>query len=404
MAEFAWASLSALRARTSFKWRAYPPDVLPLWVAEMDVDLAPAVREAVTRAIDAGDTGYSTGTAYAEALATFAAGRWGWTDLPIERTAVVPDVMVGVVELLRLLTAPGDAVVVCPPVYSPFFTFVVHADRRIVEAPLGPDGRLDVAALDRAFEVAAAGARSAVFLLSNPHNPTGAVATAAELASVAQLARHHGVRVISDEIHGPLVFPGSTFTPFLTVPGAEDGFALHSASKAWNLAGLKAALAIAGPESGGDLARMPEEVRHGVSHVGEIAHAASFLAAVGWLDELMTALDANRSLLTGLLAEHLAAVRYAPPEGTYFAWLDCADLGLEPAPDVPDLAVVTEIAGPARFFVDEARVALSSGHIFGTGGGAHARLNFATSPAILTEAVSRMGEAVARRRVSPGDR
>lgn len=140
-----------LRRRTSMKWRTHPADVLPLWVAEMDVPLAGAVVRAVTGAMELGDTGYPVGTAYAEALAAFAAKRWGWDDLAVERTAIVPDVMLGVVEMLKLVTGPGDPVIVNPPVYPPFYQFVTHLDRRVVEAPLGPDLRIDLGVLEEEF-------------------------------------------------------------------------------------------------------------------------------------------------------------------------------------------------------------------------------------------------------------
>ncbi|GAA1116096.1 MULTISPECIES: MalY/PatB family protein [Kitasatospora] len=387
-------SLDDLRRRTSMKWRAHPEDVLPLWVAEMDVPLAPAVAEALHRAVDLGDTGYPYGTGYAEALAAFAAERWKWDGLRIEHTALVPDVMLGIVETLRLVTLPGDAVVLCPPVYPPFYAFVGHDGRRIVEAPLGPDLRLDPAALDEAFHRARSGGRRAAFLMSNPHNPTGTVHTRAELETVAALARDHGVRVVSDEIHAPLVLPGAHFTPYLSVPGAENAFALTSASKAWNLAGLKCALAVAGPEAADDLRRMPEEVGHGPSHLGAIAHTAAFRDGTHWLDDLLTGLDANRTLLGQLVADHLPGVRYRRPEGTYLAWLDLTHLGLHDDTPAGSPGVVGDLAGPARMFLDEARVALSSGHVFGTGGEGCVRLNFATPPAVLREALARMGGAL----------
>ncbi|MGC4892901.1 MalY/PatB family protein [Micromonospora sp. DT31] len=385
-------SLDQLRQRTSVKWRLYPPDVLPLWVAEQDVPLAPPVAEALRRAVDLGDTGYSHGTAYAEAVGAFAARRWGWPDFPVGRATLVPDVMMGAVEVLRLVTGPGDAVVVTPPVYPPFYAFVTHADRRVVEAPLGADSRLDPAALEEAFRIARSVGNRPAFLLCNPHNPTGVVHRPDELATVAELAARHGVRVVSDEIHSPLALPGARLTPYLTVPGAENAFALVSASKAWNLAGLKAALAVAGPDGAADLARMPEEVSHGPSHLGVLAHTAAFGAGEPWLDRLLAGLDANRTLLGSLLAEHLPAVSWRPPEGTYLAWLDCRRLGV-PTEVGDGPGVASDLAGPARMFLDDARVALSSGHVFGAGGAGFVRLNFATSPAVLTEAVTRMGRA-----------
>jgi cystathionine beta-lyase len=372
-------TLDRLRRRTSMKWRTYPEDVLPLWVAEMDVPLAEPVVCAVTDALDLGDTGYPAGTAYAEALAAFAEKRWNWDGLAVERTAIVPDVMLGVVEMLELVTGHGDAVVVNPPVYPPFYQFVSHMDRRVVEASLGSDGRLDLGVLEETFrQVVAAGGRAA-YLLCSPHNPTGAVHTAEELSAVAALAERYGVRVVADEIHAPLVVGGPGFVPYLSVPGAERGLSLMSASKAWNLAGLKAALAIAGPAAAADLARMPEEVGHGPSHVGIIAHTAALRDGGVWLDALLCGLESNRRLLADLLAEHLPAIRYRPGDATYLAWLDCRELGLGD--------------DPADVFLHRGRVALNSGLPFGTGGAGHVRLNLAASSEVITEAVRRMAAA-----------
>jgi cystathionine beta-lyase len=153
-----------------------------------------------------------------------------------------------------------------------------------------------------------------------------------------------------------------------------------SASKAFNLAGLKAAMAVPGPDAVADLARMPEEVSHGASHVGVIAHRAAYLESAAWLDALLTGLDENRRLLSTLLAEHLPGVRYRVPEGTFLAWLDFSDLGLGP--------------DPAAVLRERARVALHPGPGFGQGGQGHARLNFGTSPEIVGEAVRRIAAAL----------
>lgn len=355
------------------KWRSHPGDVLPMWVAEMDTRLAPPVAEALRGAIADGDTGYACGTAYPEALQRFAAGRWDW-HFDLSRTALMPDVMLGVTEVLKLLTRPGDGIVVNPPVYPPFYMFTRSMGLRPVEAPLGDDGRLDPAALARAFTQAKA------YLLCNPHNPTGTVHTPAELAAVAGLARVHGVRVIADEIHAPLTLPGATFTPYLSVPGAEDAFSLMSASKAWNLAALKAAVAIAGSEAGGDLALVPEEVSHGVSHFGVISHTAALNEGGEWLDGLLSDLDHNRRLLATLLAESLPQVGYRPPQATYLTWLDCRGLGLGD--------------DPAAAFLERGRLAVNSGPSFGTGGAGRVRMNIATSPELIAEGVRRMAAAV----------
>jgi cysteine-S-conjugate beta-lyase len=371
-------TLDRLRERTSEKWRAYPPDVLPLFVAEMDVPLAEPVARAATDAIALGDTGYVSGTGYAEAFAEFAATRWGWDDITAERTVVVPDVMMGVVEVLLRFTDPGGPVVVTSPCYPPYYPFVENIGRRVVEAPLGPDYRLDLSVLGTTFE-RLADERTA-FLLCNPHNPTGAVHTRDELSAVARLAKRYGVRVVADEIHAPLVLRGAEFVPYLTVPGGQNAICVVSASKGWNLAGLKAALAIAGPDAVDDLARFSSAVSDGASHVGVQAHTAALRSGGDWLDALLAGLDEDRRLLGDLLAKHLPDIGYLPPEGTYLAWLDCRPLRLD--------------GDPAAVFLDRGRVALYSGPRFGTGGAGHVRFNLATSPEIITEAVRRMASAL----------
>lgn len=390
--------LDLLRQRASAKWRAAEGDVLPLWVAEMDVLPAAAVVRTLRTALDRGDTGYAHGTGYAEAYAAFAAGRWGPDAFDATRSAMVPDVMLGAVQLLELVTGPGAAVVVTPPVYPPFYAFAEHLGRRVVEVPLTAEGRLDLPALATTFATVAAD-RPAAFLLCNPHNPTGTVHTPQELATVAAAAEASGVRVIADEIHAPLVLAGATFTPYLSVPGSGRGFALVSASKAWNLPALKAALAFAGPDAAEDLARMPEEVGHGVSHFGVLAHTAALRHGTAWLDVVLDGLDRNRALLGDLLATHLPSVHWTPGEATYLAWLD---FGAVPEIDGSNTehhggarGDASARVGVAAWLLDHARVLLSAGPAFGAGGQRCARLNFATSASILTEAVERMAGAVA---------
>lgn len=389
-------TLEQLRRRTSAKWRAAGPDVLPLWVAEMDVMPAGPIVEALRGALDRGDTGYACGTEYAEAYAAFAAERWGFEGFDVGRSALVPDVMLGAVEMLKLVTGPGDAVVVTPPVYPPFYAFTEHLGRRIVEVPLTTGGRLDLPALADAFAIAAA-TGPAAFFLCNPHNPTGTVHSADELGGVAAAADATGVRVVVDEIHAPLVLRGATFTPYLAVPGGDRGLTLVSASKAWNLPGLKAAVAFAGPAAADDLARLPEEVSHGPSHMGVLAHTAALRRGQGWLDAVLSGLDRNRVLLGDLLATRLPSVRWTPGGATYLAWLDFREM--------PEIAATASEGGSARgdassrvgvaaWLLEHARVLLSAGPAFGSGGERCARLNFATSATVLTEAVERIARAV----------
>jgi cystathionine beta-lyase len=372
--------LGELRKRLSAKWQTYPADVLPLTVAEMDFDLAAPVAEALQEAIGRSDAGYAMpGPGLGRALAGFAGRRWDWEIDPASVTAVT-DVGVGVVELLRLLARPGDAVVISPPVYPPFFDWVREAGARLLEVPLAHDAagwRLDLAALEAAF---AAG--PAAYVLCNPHNPAGRVHTAGELGALVRLARAHQVTVISDEIHGPLMLPGATFTPLLTVPGAADvAVSVLSASKAWNLAGLKcAAVVTAAPRMAALAGRFPPDTRWRVGHLGVIATVAAFTAGEPWLDRLLATLGHRRDLLAGLLRQRLPMLSWDPPEATYLAWLDCTALG--PGNQARDL------------FLERGRVALEPGLRFGAVGSGYARLNFATSSDILDQATARMAASV----------
>jgi cystathionine beta-lyase len=369
-------TLPELRTRTSAKWAVYPPDVLPLWVAEMDVRLVPEVVAAVQHAVGTGDTGYPAGDAYARAYAGFAAERWGWQADPATFRRM-PDVLTGVAEVLGVLTGPGAAVVINPPVYPPFAPIVEHAGRRVVRAPLGSGGRLD---LDRLATVFAEVGPGSAYLLCHPHNPTGTLHTAAELAAVGDLARANGIRVVVDEIHAALALTGP-FVPAVTV--IPDAVALHSASKAFNLAGLPSALAIPGPDAVADLARMAPVAGHGSASFGGLAQTAALLHGAAWLDELLGGLAANVELFGTLLTRLLPAARWTPPEATYLAWIDLSD-------------VVPGDEDPAAFLLREARVAVNSGPTFGSEGTGFVRLNLATSPAILTEAVERIAAAAAR--------
>lgn len=372
--------LDLLRTRTSEKWQAYGPDVLPMFVAEMDVVPPRAVADAVDAAVRSGDTGYEHGQVYAEAFAGFAEQRFGWTVEPTT-TRTVADVMRGVVEVVRLFTAPGDAVVITPPVYAPFRTHLEHADRRVLAAPLTPEGRLDPATLDRALGEARREGRPAVLLLCQPHNPTGVLHTFEELRAAGDLARSHGVRVVADEIHAailPTRADGTrpAFVP--TVTAIPDAIALHSASKAFNLAGFKAALAVPGPDAVDDLARLGSPAVHGISHVASIAHQAAFRDGGPWLDEVLDALGANVRLLGALLAERLPSVRWAPGDGTYLAWLDLRGAGLP------------EGVEPAAFLLERARVATVPGPEFGAEGAGFVRFNLGASPTLLADAVDRI--------------
>jgi cysteine-S-conjugate beta-lyase len=374
-------ALDRLRQRRSAKWAAYPADVLPAWVAEMDFPIAEPVKQALRAAIDLDDCGYARPKALSEAFAGFAAARFGW-DVDPARVVAVPEVMIGVGEVLRLVTAPGDGVVVNPPAYPPFFATITEVERRVVDVPLvrGADGwALDLAGLERAF---AAGARA--YLFCSPHNPVGRVFDREELRAVAELAARYDVAVLADEIHAPLTLPGAAHTPFATVsePLGVRAVVLTSASKGWNIPGLKCAVVAAGSAAMRDTLaplRAPERLER-VGHLGVLGTVAAFAEGGAWLDALVAHLDRNRALLASLLAECLPEVGYVPPQAGYLAWLDCRPLGLGD--------------DPARVFLTRGRVALTRGLDFGTGGAGFARLNMGTSGELLREAVHRMRSSV----------
>ena len=374
--------LDELRRRRSAKWQAFPPDVLPLTIAEMDFGLAPVIQDVLQTAIERSDTGYAHALPeLAEALAGFAGRRWNW-EIDPGRVTATTDVSTGVVQLLRVITRPGDAVVLNPPVYPPFYEWLDEAQVRRVEVPLaGP--RLDLAALEAAFS-----ARPVAYLLCNPHNPTGRVHGPEELATLAELARHYSVLVVSDEIHAPLALPGTAFTPLLTVPGAaEIAISVVSASKAWNLAGLKCAAIVTGsPVTTAITDRLPADTRWRVGHLGVLASVAAFTDGEPWLDRLLATLVHRRDHVGDLLGTYIPAISWEPPEATFLAWLDCARLGL---------------GGRAQQIVlDRGRVALEPGARFGPDSADHVRLNFATSAGILQTAVRRMARALSE--VTPG--
>jgi cystathionine beta-lyase len=373
--------LGQLRRRRSEKWRAFPPDVLPAFIAEMDYDLAEPVVAVLRSAIDLGDCGYANPTWVGETFARFAAARHGWAVEP-GRVHLVPDVMAGVDAILRLVTEPGDSVVINPPVYPPFFKHLTEARLRVAEVPLvRRDGRweLDFAGLEAAF---AAGARG--YLLASPHNPTGRVFSAEDLGRVASLAHRYGVIVLSDEIHAPLALAGTRHTPFVSVgaEAAECGVTLASSSKAFNIAGLKCAVAVAGSATIQRLLdRLPEACQYGAGLLGVLASLAAWDSGDDWLDALNAQLDHARTEFGRLLKERLPEAGYVPPEASYLAWVDCSRLGFG--------------ADPAEVFLRRGRVALGHGPQFGTPGEGYVRVTIGTSSALLADIVDRMAAAVA---------
>ncbi|HEU4319073.1 MAG TPA: aminotransferase class I/II-fold pyridoxal phosphate-dependent enzyme [Acidimicrobiia bacterium] len=366
--------------RVGLKWSYYDDDVLAAWVAEMDFGLAPSVADALHSAVDNGLTGYEypdLSGATAQAATRFWRQRLDWEVDP-EWVFPVPDVIEGIRRAIVHLTRPGSPVVLHTPVYFPFFSMVERAGRELIEVPStrGEDGRyrLDLSGIDRAL---ADGAGSIV--LCNPWNPTGRVFTADELGELLAVARRHDARVIVDEVHSPITFPDTTHVPISKLDPVLS-ITVASASKAWNLPGLKCAQVVLTNEkdrSAWSAYFTPEKV--GVGTFGLIANTAAYHSGVSWFDGVLTTLEGNRARLGELLAENLPAVGYRPPEGTYLAWLDLSSYELE---------------DPAAFLLQEARVAVTGGGQFRGDGAAMVRFNFATAPDLLPEMVERIARAL----------
>jgi cystathionine beta-lyase len=280
--------------------------------------------------------------------------------------------------VLKEVAEPGDRVVINTPVYHPFFAVIEEAGCELAEVPLAGT-ELDLEGIEREF---AAGA--VALILCSPHNPTGSVPSRAEQEAVAAAAARHGAWVLADEIHAPLALPGAEHVPFLTVSeqARRRGVAFWSASKAFNLAGLRCAeIVTASAEAARLVAGLPVSATH-CGHLGAIGSIAAFRAGGEWLDEVLAVLDRNRTLLAQLLEERLPEVRYRQPQAGYLAWLDLRELGLGPDPSQPIL--------------ERGRLALSPGPQFGPQGAGFARLNLGTSPALVEEAVERIARAVGR--------
>jgi cysteine-S-conjugate beta-lyase len=377
---------SRLSGRLSEKWQRYGDGVLPAWVAEMDYPIAPAIRAVLERALDLDDFGYPAwhyARLVPEAFAERMERRFGWRADP-DRVVVLSDVVQGLYIALLAYTSPGDGVLIQTPIYPPFLHSVRDTGRRLVACPLSDGG--DRLGIDfGALRAASADVR--VLMLCHPHNPSGRLFTLAELQALAALAIERDWLVLSDEIHADLAHPGHPFIPFAALgpEAAERTITLSSASKAFNIAGLRCAVAHFGTPAlkARFDAAVPAHVRGGIGILGQHATEAAWRRSDDWLEQVLVLLDQQRrALLTALRAE-LPEARVYLPEATYLAWLDLRALALEPT--------------PAEFFRRRARVALFDGAFFGAGFEGYARLNFATSPALLQQIIERMVVAVRAR-------
>jgi cysteine-S-conjugate beta-lyase len=351
--------------------------VLASTVAEMDFPLASEITAALHAAIDRHDLGYTPTSApqLTEAFTGFAQRRWDWI-VDQDQITLVPDVMAGLIELCRALLAPGDQVAFFTPAYPPFFDELPQARVELVFLPLA-NAAVDLEALEAAL---AGGVRALV--LNNPQNPTGRVISRTELDQIAALCASYECWVFADEIHAPLVLENATHTPWLqTSEAARDrGIVLTSASKAFNLAGLKAALMITASDRAREAAQRVPPLTDRVGLLGVIAAEAAFIHGDRWLNAVRAQLAANLELLDDLLAFELPKIKWTRPQASYLAWLDCRLLELG--------------EDPAETFLSRGRVALSRGLDYGHEGAGFVRLNFGTSPEHIKDAVQRMARAL----------
>jgi cysteine-S-conjugate beta-lyase len=374
---------AVLRARGSFKWTAPGPGGFGAAVAEMDFGAAPAILDALAALSADANFGYLSpvlADQLAAATAEFQRRRYGWEVDPA-LIHHVPDVIKALEIAITRFSRPGSPVILPTPAYMPFLSVPGFLGREIIQVRMiDMDGffTFDLDGIEDAFR---AGGHLLIFC--NPYNPLGRVFTREEITQLTDVVDRHGGRVFADEIHAPLVYPGLRHIPYASASGTAAAHTLTatSASKAWNLPGLKCAQVILSSEP--DRQRWEEMgffAAHGASNPGVVANIAAYRHGEGWLEEVLAYLDDSRRLLAGLLRRHLPQVRYRPPDGTYLAWLDCTAMDLPGSPGtlVTDRAHVTVVDGPA----------------FGDGGPGAFRLNFATPQPILTEMVERAAAAL----------
>lgn len=379
-------SLAELSTHHSEKWRAFASDVIPLPVAEMDFPVAAPIRELLHSMVEHSDMGYLGAIPeLGSSFASFAATRWSWTVDPTHVRAAT-DVGVGVVEILRVFTNPGDGVLISSPVYQNFYTWINETKVTCVDVPFIHQQSKDVSlawSIDWKGIEEAYSSGIKIHLLCSPHNPIGRVYTKEELSKFIALAVKYNVTIISDEIHSPLEYSEHPFVPILSLGEEAQNccVVVTAASKGWNIAGLKCAIIISGSEAMHErLNALPPALHYRASLLGAFATAVAFDKCAPWLDTVIKQLDHNRKLISTLLAEHLPEVIYNPPQHSYLAWFDLSALNLGDE--------------PTAVILDKTKVALNAGHIYGAQWGQFARMNFATSPEIIIQAITQMARGI----------
>jgi cystathionine beta-lyase len=372
------------RGTGSAKWDLAEPDLLPLWIADMDFEAPAAVREALIERARHGIFGYGApAPSCDEAIAAWLERRQGWA-VDGEQFCFCPGVIPAVSALIRLFTLPGEGVILQTPVYYPFYECVTRNGRHIVENPLVFDGSRYAMDFDD-LEQKAADPRTTAVILCSPHNPVGRVWTEEELRRFGEICLRHGLFVIADEIHGDLVYRPNRQIPFASL---DEAFAASSAtcvapSKTFNLAGLQFSTIIIADRQKRERFRN-ELMALGLKRPNVFAQAAAEAAyrhGEAWLEALLEYLEGNIAFVEDFLARHLPQLRLIRPEGTYLAWIDCRALGLS----------AQELEG---LMLHNAKVWLDEGHIFGPAGAGFERVVLACPRPILEEALKRIEKAV----------
>jgi cystathionine beta-lyase len=389
MAHYDFDTVIDRKNTNSLKWdfaveRGRPADVLPLWVADMDFPAPRPVLDELRRAVDHGIFGYSdTKEDYDRAVSGWFRDRFGWEAKP-EWLVKTPGVVFALAMAVRALTKPGDAVLIQPPVYYPFFSVVRDNDRKLVESPLVyENGKYSIDFSDFEEKITQNGVK--LFILCSPHNPVGRVWTREELQTLGAICQRHDVYVVSDEIHCDFAFPEHPHTVFpAAAPAlAERCIVCTAPSKTFNLAGLQTSN-IWIPGEAIRAAFLKEIDRSGYSQLnslGLVACQAAYESGGEWLDQCRAYLRGNLDFLRHFLAQHIPEIRLVEPEGTYFAWLDCSRLGLG-RKELNDL-----VANQAKLWLD-------AGHIFGGGANQFQRVVLACPRKTLEQALTRLERAI----------
>ncbi len=366
--------------------RHHSPDLLSLWVADMDFSTAPEIVEAICNRARHGIFGYTMpGPAYFEALDAWCTQRYNW-HVPAEQVVFTPGVVYALAAAVRAFTMPGDAVVIQQPVYYPFASVVCDNSRVLVNAPLAYDDGVYSIDFD-AFERTVQDYEAKLFLLCNPHNPAGRAWTAEELMRLAEICERHDVIVVSDEIHMDFARPGHAHVPFLALDArfSQRAIACTSASKTFNLAGLQVANTVIPNEK---LRRLFRAAVNSTGFaegntLGLVATQAAYEQGGPWLDELKAYLEGNWALVADTIAQRTPELKLVEAESTYLAWIDCRALGL--------------YGNDLQSFVeDEAGLWLDCGDMFGKDGDGFIRINIATQRAYLARALDQLASAVER--------